>query len=196
MRHTADGIPRDRRGQVAKRMCTIADEYLNQYQLLGIEATRQLLNRCFEHIEIVLPSIDIESRQSCTGKILQTKARLLGTEAALEPPIHGELVRLGEKEIVAYEKALQHYRVTNQPLDAGFISMNLAIYYKSLWRLIGRSLGSLLFCKTIKLFDNERSILKQHRFIDHYKRCIYYSLDIWFENYKARLHQPLTMWEI
>ena len=196
IQQTADEILQDRRGLVVLNMCTIADEYLNQYELLGIEVTRQLLHRCFHHIEMVLSRIDIESRQSCTGQILQTKARLLSTEAALGLPILEELVRLRKKLVVAYEKALQYYQRVNKPLAAGFISSHLAICHKGLWTLTGKSPDSPSFRKGIKLFDNARAILKQHRLIDPYQRCIYYGLDMWFENYKAKLHQPPTVWEV
>ena len=192
---TSDSIPFDQRGLAVLKMCTIADDYLSQYQLLGVEATRQLLDHCFQHVEAVLSRIDVQSRQSCTGHVLQTKARLLSTEATLGPPEYEKLVGLWTKSAVAYEKALHHYQHTNLRLAAGFASAHLALSYRSLWLLTGKLPHSSWFLKAVKLLDEASAIQKQHGLMDASQMTTRHSLNMWFENYRATLHRPLRFWE-
>ena len=195
MQQTVDGIPSDQKSLAVLRMCIIPNEYLDQHQLLGIEATRQLLHHCFQHIESVLPRIDTHSRQSHSGRMLQTKARLCSVEATLGPLNLEELVRLWKISLAAHEKALHHYQHANLPLAAGFASSQLAITHRVLWRLTGMLPNSPWFSEAVKLFDNARIIQKRHGLVDSYQKLTRFILELWFENYKARLNQPLQLRE-
>ena len=192
---TSDDVPFSIRDISVIRMCNIADIYLNQFQLRGIDSTRKLVDYCFRQVKPLLPRITVTGRHKCTGQMLQSKARLLNIESLFAPPVLETRLTMLRVALAAHEDALRYYQDADLPLLTGFASTQLAICHRLLWRGTGRRPDSASFHEAARLFDEACDLFQRHGAMDAYQTNAQFRLEIWFEHYKVKRSVPSGLWD-
>ena len=172
------------------KMYSIADIYIDQTELRGMDSTRKLVQYCLNVIEPLLERLLTKDRQNCAGKILEIKARLLINDACQGTHDSEARLLLIRQGIAAREKVLTYFKELDEPMKVGTASSLLASSYKILWGETGRSPSSPSFYAAAKLYDEAGVLLQKYGTTQLYRKNVQLCLQLWIEGYNAWLQTP------